>query len=487
MKKVFLLVLMAMFATIATNAQKQQSPKGLYRLKQFIYEDGRTRNPGYYSYKYAADSVGLLISYSPSPNITQWGNMQVEIREHYPLKYTGEKLQGSDGHGTQIYDVDDNKFLFKWYNDKWPGMSSLNEFIIEEYTKSDIQQEVEKAFNLFENKIDAKVNKFFGWWLRVGATTNPDGTGKRTAVPTIWKAYGPELSLVVTVFNNGNVLRCNPTSTVKYENDSTLYEIGHPCNIHWLNDNTHALTFVQENGIPLTEIWIRAGLPKEWQKVFNTDIETYRNGVDCIKEAVEAVLQDDLRKTESLMDEAINKDVSIEVLGEGTAAIASHLLVNKQQYKDCMEFCERQLKVIKDYADAGHDQTIISKTHVNLTEVFKAIATYRNGDTEKGKKLMEERLSIIESEIERYNSIKGMERYINLLYYCSLMMYSIGYDIFGPERTLLYLDALSLMAPALTSVPQNKSMIMKCRANCYLLNGDKESADKLLQQAKELE
>ena len=68
---------MAMFATIATNAQKQQSPKGLYRLKQFIYEDGRTRNPGYYQYKYAADSVGLLISYSPSPNITQWGNMQV--------------------------------------------------------------------------------------------------------------------------------------------------------------------------------------------------------------------------------------------------------------------------------------------------------------------------------------------------------------------------------------------------------------------------
>lgn len=479
---------MALFAATGTNAQTEQNPKGLYRLHTFIYQDGRKRPPNFFQYKYAADSVGLLISYRPSSSNTQWGNMSIEIREPYPLLNTGEKPQGADGHGTQVFNVDDRQFHFKWYNNRWPNMSNLNEFITEVYTKDGIQEEVMRAFNLLENKIDYKANKFCGWWLRIAATADPNGTGKRQQVPTIWKAYCPELSLVVTPLNNGNVLGCNPTSTVKYENDSLIYEIGHPCNIHWLNDDCHALTFVQENGRPLTEIWVRAGLPREWQNIFHTHLETYRNGVDCIKEAVETAVQGDLRKAETLIDEAINeKDVDISILCAGTAGIASDLLNTKQQYKDCMAFCERQLKNIKDYVDAGHDHAGSSRIFTHQTEIFKAVATYRSGDTEKGKKLMEERLSIIEGEIEQYKSIKGMESYVNTLYYCNLVMYNLGYDVFGAERTLLYLDALSLMAPAVTSVPQNKVMILKCRANCYLLQGNKEEADKLMQQAKEME
>jgi hypothetical protein len=101
-------------------------------------------------------------------------------------------------------------------------------------------------------------------------------------------------------------------------------------------------------------------------------------------------------------------------------------------------------------------------------------------------KLMKERLSIIDSEIEKYKPIKGMENYINLLYYCNLMMYNFGYDILGAEQTLLYLDALTLMAPSMTSAPQNKTMILKCRANCYTILGDKETANKLMQQANGL-
>ena len=178
------------------------------------------------------------------------------------------------------------------------------------------------------------------------------------------------------------------------------------------------------------------------------------------------------------------KDVNISILCAGTAGIASDLLNTKQQYKDCVAFCERQLKNIRDYVDAGHDHAGSSRVFIHQTEIFRAVATYRNGETEKGRQLMEERLSIIESEIEQYRAVKGMESYINTLYYCNLVMYNLGYDVFGADRTLLYLDALSLMAPAMTA--QQKPMILQCRANCYLLKGDKESADKLLQQAKEL-
>ena len=486
MKINVLMVVSLLFAAITSYAKTEQNPKGLYRLQTFIYEDGNKRAPNFFQYKYAADSVGLLISYRPSASTTQWGNMTVEIREPYPLLNTGEKPQGDDGHGTQVFNVDNRQFHFKWYNSQWPNMSKLNEFITEVYTKEGIQEEVMRAFDLLENKMDTQANKFYGWWSRVAATADPNGTGQRQQVPTIWKAYGPGLSLVVTPLNN-KMLGCNPTSTVKYENDSLIYEIGHPCNIHWLNDDTHALTFVQENGKPLTEIWVRAGLPMEWQKIFNTNIETYRNGVDCIKEAIQAAVQGEQQKSEALITEAINdKGVPIETLGMGTVAIATHLYAEKQQYQECLEFCERQLQRIKDYTEAGNDQNVFAKLYVHLTETFRALATYRCGDTEKGKKMMEERLSIIDSEIEKYKSIKGMERYINLLYYNNMIMYNFGYDVFGAERSLLYLDALSFMAPAVTSAPQNKAMILKCRANCYLLQGNKEEADKLLQQAEEL-
>jgi hypothetical protein len=33
----------------------------------------------------------------------------------------------------------------------------------------------------------------------------------------------------------------------------------------------------------------------------------------------------------------------------------------------------------------------------------------------------------------------------------------------------------------------NKPMMLRCRAKCYLLTGDKEKADKLFQQIKDLE
>jgi len=485
MKKFFLMVLVALIAVGGYAKTTTKKPKGLYRLSEFIYEGGRTAPPTFRQYKYAADSVGLLISYNPSPTTTQWSSMQVEIREPYPLLNTGEIPQGPDGHGTQVFNVDDNQFLFKWYNDKWPRMSKLNEFIIEVYRNTNMAPEVVQAFNMLENKIE-KTNRFSGWWVRVGATADPSGTGKRQSVPTIWKCYSPQLSMVVHMLNNGIVLGCNTTNTVKYENDSLIYEIGHPCNIRWLNDDCHALTFTQENGVPLTEIWIRAGLPTNWQNIFKTNLEPYRNGVDCITDAVKTAIQKrDLPKAEAFIAEAIEKNVPIEVLCEGTMGIAMGLLNNNLQYKECVDFCNRQLQAIKNYTEDGHDHTIFSRVNLHMTELCNAIATYRNGNAAEGKQMMEERLSIVDSEIERYKAIKGMERYINLLYYHNFMMYYLGYDILGAERTLLYLDALTLMAPSMTS--QNKTLLLHCRANCYLLNGDKDNARKLWQQVKDLD
>ena len=484
MKRFLFSALLALLTSLTVLAQNTKNPKGLYRLKSFIYENGSVKLPGYSQYKYAADTVGLLVSYTPSRSANQWSNMQVEIRESYPLLNTGETPQGEDGHGTQIFNVTDSLFCFKWYNDRWPNMSNLNEFITEIYSKARMESEVVKAFGLFENQLDVKANKFYGWWVRVGATANTDGTGKKMQVPVMWKAYGPDLSMVVNASNDGKFLRCNPTNTIRYENDSTIYEIGHPCNIRWLNDDSHALTFVQENGQPLTEIWVRGGLPRNWQRVFNTNIETFRNGVDCMREAVEAAVAGDMKKADLLITEAIDdKGVSIDVLTEGVVAIGAHLYANKQQYKECKDFCEHQLQQISRYVAEGHENNMISRVNTYLLKVFSSIATYRSGDQKKGLKMMENNIAEVESEIERYKNIASASSFINLLYFCNFTMYHLGYDILGTERTLLYLDFLSLVAPDLAA--KNKTTILNCRGNCYLLNGDKEGAKKIWQQIKE--
>ena len=351
MKKISFTTILAFLAIAMMFAQKAQDPKGLYHLQKFIFEDGSEKTPGYSQYKYAADSVGLLISYRKAGSPQQWSQMSVEIREQHPLKNTGETPQGADGHDIQIFNVKDGEFSFKWYNTQWPNMSKLNEFITEVYGVGGIESEVAQAFNLLENKFDTKGNKFYGWWIRIAATANPDGTGQRQQIPTLWKVYSPEMSMVIHPLNR-NVLGCTPTTTVKYENDSTIYEVGHVCNIKWLNEDCHALTFTQENNVPLTEIWVRSGLPKMWQSIFKTNVEIFRDANECMRLAIEAVH-------------------------------ISFILYAKKNYKDCREFSTKYLQQIDEYAKNGHDHNIDSKLYCFEARNLKALSTYRDGDTEK--------------------------------------------------------------------------------------------------------
>ena len=363
-------------------------------------------------------------------------------------------------------------------------MSKLNEFITEVYGVGGIESEVAQAFNLLENKFDTKGNKLYGWWIRIAATANPDGTGQRQQIPTLWKVYSPEMSLVIHPLIR-NALGCSPTTTVKYENDSTIYEIGHVCNIKWLNDDCHALTFMQENNVPLTEIWVRGGLPKLWQSIFKTNVEIFRDANVCMNLAISAAHNGDLKESEECIDEAMNeKNVGIELLCRGVSNIAS-FLYHEKKYKDCQEFSTKYLQQIDEYAKKGHDHTMDTKLICYDLGNLKAISTYRNGDTEKGRKMMDERLSVINSEIERFRGVNGMDMYVTGLYFVTFVMYNLSYDIFGAEQTLLNLDALTLMVPFLTS-GATKASLLECRGNCYLLLGDKESARKLWQQVKDI-
>ena len=480
MRKLLFFTIAALFATVLPTMG--QDPQGLYRLQKFIYEDGRENITHMSQYKYAADSVGLLVFYRNMGNTFQWNTMGVEIREPHRLAYTGEKPQGADGHGIQIFNVSDKEFYFKWYNDKWPNMSNLNEFIIEVYDKNGFEDEVSRAFSMFEGKSMTGDNKLYGWWIRTAATTT---NNPQLQLPTIWKAYSPEMSMVLNIQNNGLYLNCSLTKTVTYDNDTTIHEVGHVCDIKWLNDNCHTLTYMEGN-TPITETWVRSGLPLMWQKIFHTNIDTYKNGIDCIHEAIVAADKGDMVGAEALFSEAMDKKVNIIPLCGVLSTIESKLLTEKKN-RECIDFFEKQSKAIELYANATTQPFSGEARFYNFqTKIAHAIAIYRNGDKEVGTKLLEEQLSIIDSEIERYKAVSNTEVYINALYSCKILAYYWAYDIFGTERTLLQLDAVELMAPGTATAPQMKNMIMECRGNCYLLNGNKEEAHKLWKMIKDM-
>ena len=172
MKKILYLAIVALMTLNLTDMKAGEDPHGLYHLARSIFHDGGIKVPAFQQYKYAADSVGLLVMWQEATGPNHWGRLQVEIRENYPLKNTGETPQGPDGHGTQVFNVNANQFYFKWYNKQWPNVSKLNEFVTEVYTKDNISPTVAKAFSMLENKMAPSSNKFAGWWVRIASAAN---------------------------------------------------------------------------------------------------------------------------------------------------------------------------------------------------------------------------------------------------------------------------------------------------------------------------
>ena len=217
----------------------------------------------------------------------------------------------------------------------------------------------------------------------------------------------------------------------------------------------------------------------------------YKDGNKTIIDAVKSAMEGNLKQAEASLAEATDeKDANITNLCIGIYIIAANLFQmaenqgDKQNYTECHDFCKRQLQKINDYADAGHTPDAQAQAQIHQIEILKALATHRTGKTEEGKQQLEERKSIIDAEINRYKNVAGMESYINSLHYLQLWMYSQAYDILGSFQTIIMLDALTLMAPAITTA--NKPLLLNTYANCHLLDGKQEEAKKLWQQIKNL-
>ena len=484
-----LLFLLGSLAVLSAAWAGEQS-RGLYRLQRFIYADGSSQMPNFNQYKYVADSVGLLVSGSRVSEPGRWGNAVVEIRENYPLTPTGDQPQGADGHGVRIFNVAADRFYFKWYNDRWPGMGHMGEFITELYSRSGIEPQMKQFFDILEDRFDHKANRITGWWTCMETVANPDGTGLRTSVQPFWKIYAPGMSVVARRMNDV-ILQCNFDAFVRYEGDSVVFEGGHRCHIRWIDADSHTLTFTQPGGTTTTELWVRGGLPQIWQTVFGTSVPFRRDAVQCLKEAAmacaAAVSGNDfdgfMVRMYSLLDEAREKNVSLRDYANIVSALGYVLTEKHHLWKPGLEFCSRQLQCIDDYVRAGHERDVSCDVFLHILEGFRSVALYRLGDVEEGRRQIKERLAAEERDIRRFRGLTGAEGLVSTLNRARLSLYCSAYDVIGADLTLIFLDALPVVAPDV--LERSILAVQECRGNCLLLRGEKEAARRVWEQIRE--
>lgn len=267
--KLSAIIFSLLIASTSIYAQKED-PKGLYRLDKLSYENNRPdHTPEFDQYKYCSEStpVTILISSDTQKEFT----FSFRLDEPRAYKYTGEAPTGNEGKGTRVYDSNDKHFTMKWYNSVRPNEPELfpfNEFITEHYNKENISKKMTRSISLLEMKGKNAKHKFAGCWGLIG-TMGKVGGVEIVQTPSIpmYKIYG-EKDMLLSVAGTTYFYW-----TLDVKNSNNIFEGNHDCKIEWQNEDTFTLSFKDEYGRELKELWTRTGMPKNIQTIFGTDVE----------------------------------------------------------------------------------------------------------------------------------------------------------------------------------------------------------------------
>ncbi len=255
-------------ASSSVFAQKED-PKGLYRLNKLTYENNRPEHtPEFDQYKYCSDNTPVTILI----NSDTQKEFVFSLRHDEPraYKYTGDVPTGRDGKGTRIYDSNNKHFALKWFNSVRPNEPEIfpfGEFITENYDKNNISPKMARSISLLEMKDKPAKHKFSGCWGLVGTKGTVAGVEIiQTPSMPMYKIYG-EKDMLLTI--GGTFFYW----TLDVKSNTQIIERDHNCKIEWLNDDAFALSFTDDQGRQLTEVWTRTGLPKATQSIFGTDVK----------------------------------------------------------------------------------------------------------------------------------------------------------------------------------------------------------------------
>ena len=253
----------------------KEDPKGLYKLVKFAYEDGSKRDVPFEQYKYCGDSITLQLVEKKNTNNDYW--MDIYDNDGYEFKYSASLNE----HNTQIYDSNDKGFKFKWYSNYtnkplFPYHQYVTEMYSSEYS---IPYSARHVIDLLKMKT-ATDRKIYGCWYRIGVVTQVEGLDMFLAAPAPQELYQVfDKDMYLQVYNlrpDGRIRAYCVLRPIVYKENDVIVQHGTEYKIDWVNDDVFKLNFDRGDGTIVTEVWKRSGLPRNYQRIFGTNVPTFK-------------------------------------------------------------------------------------------------------------------------------------------------------------------------------------------------------------------
>ena len=280
MMKLRIIVLVCMLGTLACRAQTE-NPQGLYRLQRFGY-DGRHPDieAPFEQYKYCSPIATLTVSVLKRSVSALTLNMLVNDKE--PLLFTGQRIRGEDGRGTQVFDSNKDHFTMRWYNStNNSAIFPPNEFIDEFYdAKKGVEDDVRKIFEMLETPVckESKKRMLEGCWRCVGEVKEVEGKrvissiqGLHDQQPQYHIFKGNDVLLVTYYYNSGS--RYSTQLTLSSFLQPKKNQINLPdteFSIDWIDDSTIILSYSGMLDVKISTMWVRSFLPSRYEEIFHS-------------------------------------------------------------------------------------------------------------------------------------------------------------------------------------------------------------------------
>ena len=248
------------------------NPRGLFHLIRTLYEGSTSNYQDDNQYKYCTDSATLQLNvfkgYNATAPILDY-HVLLSDNDHAPFKYTGMTADKK----TKIFNSNKDGFTMMWYHsEKDRSPYPVQQYVTELYeTCNDSLPLMRKIISMIERKSGGK-NKFAGCWYRLGAIKTIEGMD--LLIEGHQKLY--------QIFDDNHYLHVydleqKPDSKfycilrdVTYVSDNEIVQYGSSNKITWVSDNCFKLTFKRSDGVPVTEVWCRSGLPSVIQHAVGT-------------------------------------------------------------------------------------------------------------------------------------------------------------------------------------------------------------------------
>lgn len=248
------------------------NPRGLFHLIRTLYEGSTSNYQDDNQYKYCTDSATLQLNvfkgYNATAPILDY-HVLLSDNDHAPFNYTGMTADKK----TKIFNSNKDGFTMMWYHsEKDQSPYPVQQYVTELYeTCNDSLPLLRKIISMIERKSGGN-NKFAGCWYRLGAIKTIEGMD--LLIEGHQKLY--------QIFDDNHYLHVydleqKPDSKfycilrdVTYVSDNEIVQYGSSNKITWVSDNCFKLTFKRSDGVPVTEVWCRSGLPSVIQHAVGT-------------------------------------------------------------------------------------------------------------------------------------------------------------------------------------------------------------------------